>query len=310
MDTQILQELDNYVSNLGSDVVWKKQILDKVIWFAPINYDNQIRINLVIANDENPGLQTVFESKRVILSYAIIGFSDHSLFEMRHKNVFEIPNDSREARGKPNQPTATVKVNLQKYLYHKLSTWDIEFFDLVFQVYADLTEAHKKLIRKDIKFEALKTPTEELSELELRIAELRSELKLPPLVEAQEIRKEASPVTEEDAEEEEEEEEVFNPFEAVEVPSAVQETIPERPPVRTVPVPTPPSRPVPTIEPINKVFTGQPINTGNTPDTAYQVTPSDDLIEEPKRSQNPIAPPVIDPRLNQSVNPRFVRPKV
>lgn len=203
MDLEFIAELDRDLSNLGSDKVWTRTIGGVELHISPLTLIGQEKVAETIANSEL-GAAIVAESKRMTLAHAIVGIGKRDLREFRHGPAV-FPSKGRD--GKP------VKVPLEKYMHDKLALWGHEFVDNLFDVYADLMETHKRENLKDIKFDHLKTPAEELAELMVRVAELRQQLDLPPLVAA----------TEQDLEEEKEQkaEEAavkgFDPFSTPEV---------------------------------------------------------------------------------------------
>jgi len=322
-----LQELERDITNVGVDRVWKKNIGDKILWFSPIPYDAQIQMNETLAR-EDLGNHAIQETKRLTLSHSIVGFGKYDLREYRDQYVFEIPDKKKKGQ--------KVKVNLQKYVYHKIEKWDSDFTDVAFSILADCLETHKKETLKDVKFENTKEPIEELAEAEARVHELRDQLDMPPLIEKgskSESEEEASDAKEE-ASESEDGSVPFDPFEAVENPEEAAKNIsvnmpspepqpesqPERPankpvpteePVRSVPIPQPPS---PELSPIQRELQKRSSKIGNTPDTAYLAQPSvnalvqkdkdQGVVEEQKFNQPPVNPPRIDPPLANK-NPRF-----
>lgn len=176
MDDTFFQELDAHITNAGTDKVWKKQVGHILVWFSPIPYTAQLKANQTIL-DEELGTSAVQETKRVALSHSIVGFDAFDLREFRNSGpVF--PMTVMEGR-----TPKSVKVELHKYVYLKMAGWDSEMVDAAFEVFADLMESNKKEIVRDIKFENLKDPAEELMELEARAAELREGLNLPRMIE-------------------------------------------------------------------------------------------------------------------------------
>lgn len=191
MDDSLLQELDSVVSNLGSEKIWKREIDGTLLWFSPINYESQMKINEMVMNDEL-GNSVVAESKKLALCHSIVGINNIDLTKYREGSHFPMPG--------PNN--RTVKVSLSKYLLEKVKRWDSDFVDLAFDMFADVMETHKKELNEGIVFENSKEPTEELSELEGRVAELRLKLGLPQLIEGDKVEK-ADPDSYEEPSEEE-----------------------------------------------------------------------------------------------------------
>jgi hypothetical protein len=323
------QELEKDITNVGTDKVWKRTVGGKQVWFSPIPYDAQIQLNETLAR-EDLGNHAIQETKRLTLSHSIVGFGKFDLREYRDQYVFEVPDKKKKG--------AKVKVNLQKYVYHKIQKWDSDFTDVVFNVLADCLETNKKDTLKDVKFENLKEPIEELAEFEAKVHELRDQLNLPPLVEKGSERntEEEASEAEEEASEAEDNSGPFDPFEAVENPEEAARNIsvnmpspesePESPPVaqpsqpadrpapvKSVPIPRPPVN-SPEVSPIQRELQKRASKIGNTLDTAYVAQPSvnalvekdkvQGVVEEPKANQPPVAPPKIDPPLGNK-NPRF-----
>ncbi len=174
MDTpDFIAELEKAITNAGADEVWKRTIGDKVLWLSPVQSTGQEKTNEMLANPEL-GVNVVFESKKITLSHAIVGIGELDLRQYRGgAAVFPILNKE----GKP------VKVRLEEYIFYKMKGWGGQYVDDVFAVYADLLETHQKNNLKEIRFENAKDPRLELLELETRVAELRSQLGMPPLVE-------------------------------------------------------------------------------------------------------------------------------
>lgn len=275
MDETFFQELDSHISNIGSDKIWKRTIGDIEIWFTPISYTGQGKAMDKLLSD---GEGTLAETKRLSLANSIVGIGQFDLRKYRHAGpVF--PIWIRDEEGKRVQ----AKVDLQKYVYDKISGWDSEFVDVAYKVFADLMEGHSKFLVKDIKFENLKSPTEELAELDQRVAELRDSLGLPQLVEPEKIlsEEEIEARAAEQSQQEEQEEDAppqrrspperrashrdfeepelelgqemkvdFNPFETSGPPEAQREEDP--PPVRSVPIPKPPAKDPKQMSPIER----------------------------------------------------------
>ena len=287
-----LADLERNITNLGSSKYWKKQIGDVVLWLSPITLHGQERVNEILANSENLGMNVINETKRVTLSFSIVGINDIDLREYRNNQpIFP-------SIGKDGKPT---KVALDKYIYNKMQAWSSQFIDDVFSVMADLIQTEQKENLKNIKFENAKDPEEELAELESRVAELRENLGKPQLVEAKKVE-----------EKEPEEAPVINQLpsrDVVEVDfdpfAKVTKQAPASVPGQSQPqVPIPqPQAPVPQtpIERIVKDPNGNPIN-------AFTSSPSvpNEVVEAPS-IQVKSPPPVIDPVVVNR-NPRFSPP--
>lgn len=213
MDKDFLAKLDEKITNVGSEVAWKRTIGGRVIWLSPVSQTSNMKITETMTNEEL-GIHMLTEVKRVTLSHSIVGIDD---IDLREFDVFG-PFDTKDGK----------KVNLtkDKYLYAKLATWGAQFIDNVFSVFSDLMQTYEKETLREVEFENKKEPREELLELEARARSLREELGLPRLAEA---RGDPTPEEIEDAGEREEdlEKEIeketkqimsndFNPFTPVE----------------------------------------------------------------------------------------------
>jgi len=323
MDDSFFQELDAHITNVGTDMCWKRQIGEFTVWLSPIPFDGQAHANEALARlskltetDEASGIDAIQETKRVTLSHAIVGLDSFDLRKFRFAGPC-IPTiqvrDGRELQ---------VKAELHRYMYSKISGWGSELVDAVFDVYADLMESHKRELLKGVKFENLKDPREELAELEMRTAEIRDQLGLPPVVEADPLGDERpSPVPDAGSDDDGEQpvsEQNFHPFRPVptEVSAPSEDELPPvPPPVQTVPVPVP-ERPVDT-SPIQRELDARagrqasqasvvPTGTRDDPHAAIPSV-SGDVLERPAEKQV-VQPPRID-SAPQNRNPRFAPPR-
>lgn len=172
MKEDFLESLENEITKIQSDTVWKREIRDLVVWLSPVSYNSQLIINSVYDNSEL-GSSVVFESKRTTLSHSIVGLGQIDL--RPYKNSYDFKKVNKEGR--------TVKCSLQDYMYSKIENWPCQFVDDVFEVYADLMESYQRDNLKNIKFENRKTPQELLREFEENAAEIRESLGLPRMVE-------------------------------------------------------------------------------------------------------------------------------
>jgi len=172
MDKDFLSELDKTISNIGTDKTWERTIGGIRVLFSPISYEAQLKINETIQNSDL-GSAILAESKRVTLSYAIVGIGEHDFHEYRDTPP-QFPVRDRSGN--------TKKVSLNDYLYSKMGKWDTQFLDDCFSVFADLMNSHVKENLKDIKFENLKDPLDEMNDLVIRVAEIREQLGLPHLI--------------------------------------------------------------------------------------------------------------------------------
>jgi len=292
MDDSFFQELDAHITNVGTDMCWKRQIGEFTVWLSPIPFDGQAHANEALARlskltetDEASGIDAIQETKRVTLSHAIVGLDSFDLRKFRFAGPC-IPTiqvrDGRELQ---------VKAELHRYMYSKISGWGSELVDAVFDVYADLMESHKREL-------------------------------LPPVVEADPLGDERpSPVPDAGSDDDGEQpvsEQNFHPFRPVptEVSAPSEDELPPvPPPVQTVPVPVP-ERPVDT-SPIQRELDARagrqasqasvvPTGTRDDPHAAIPSV-SGDVLERPAEKQV-VQPPRID-SAPQNRNPRFAPPR-
>ncbi len=174
MDEDILAQLESTLTNVNLDNYQVRKVGDFELWLAPIDYTQSNKIKKVLEGEF--GLE---EAKRVTLSSAIIGVNGMDLRPLRDAGK-TIKVKGRD--GKSNE-----LVDLPEFVYRKIARWDVEFVDVVFDVYSDIIESHKRRLVKDITFENMRSPEEELSELEEKAASLRERLGKPPLVEARRL---------------------------------------------------------------------------------------------------------------------------
>lgn len=281
MDLNFLKELDEKISNLGTDTLWKRKIGGRVIWFAPVPYKGQQKINEILSRaTSDTGASIIGEAKRLTLSYSIMGVDDIDFRDYRKAGeVFPVVD--------PRLRTE-VKVTLDRYIYLKMDEWGSEFMDNAFDVLADLMESFKRENLKEVKFENAKEPLDELTELEVRVSELRRQLDMPKLIEA------AEPV-EEDAE----------------TPKETPVSLPPKfDPFK--PVNESPAEPIRPNTPIPQSLVQPPVvqnriegaGAESSPDRPFMATPSatTDVVEE--RSKLQPTPLVID-QVQENRNPRF-----
>jgi hypothetical protein len=122
-------------------------------------------------------MNVINETKRVTLSFSIVGINELDLREYRD-NIPRFPGISKDG--------SKVKVTLDRYIYNKMTYWGAQYIDDVFSVFADLIETDQKENLKNIKFENAKDPESELEELQKKVDELREALGKPRLVEEKE----------------------------------------------------------------------------------------------------------------------------
>jgi hypothetical protein len=321
-DLDFLDELDKKVSNINLDIFWDRIIGGHKVRLSPIDFTHQMKVKAVLQNSSNNDEvnNVLDEIKRITISGALTGFDGLDFQNKRQAGkTFRI----KGTNGKKDE-----LVDFSELLYRKLAHWDAEFIDLVFEVFTDLMETHRKEMSKDVVFENSKSPREELEELEMKVAELRVRLKLPPLVEAKkltedEISGDSEPEdSPEDSIEEELSEEEFDPFKKkVNVESDSVDARLEEPSAVEVPPPFQPTpeqdrEPSPIERALQKRVGGPPVSLAvpvvvppGSRIIAHQAQPSveSDVVEAPAQ-RKVVDPPVIDPRVDrQNVNPRFKR---
>src|SRR5271169_367464 len=173
MEPDFISELDKTLSNVGTDIHWKRKVGPLELWISPLSVTGQEKVTLAVAKAEL-GTNIVGESKRITLSNAIVGVNNSDLREFRGgAPIFPVKNRENKI----------VKTPLEQYLYSKMAQWSAQYLDDVFEVYADLMETFQKQNLKNIKFDNAKDPNIELQELEQRVSNLRTQLGLPQLVE-------------------------------------------------------------------------------------------------------------------------------
>jgi hypothetical protein len=173
MDEDILSELDRQLTSVNLDKYWVRKIGDFELWLTSIDYTQSNKVKKVL--DGEFGLE---EAKRVTLSSAIVWVNGVDLRPLRAAGkTIKVKDKAGKAE----------LVDLPEYVYRKIANWDVEFVEVVFDVYADVMESHKKDLVKNIVFENVKSPEDVLDDLEQRAASLRARLGKPPLVEAQRL---------------------------------------------------------------------------------------------------------------------------
>jgi len=282
-----LAELERNISNIGSSKCWKREVGDVVLWYSPITLHGQEKVNELLSNAEGLGMNIINETKRITLSFSIVGINDIDLREFRD-NVPRFP---------VNKDGKNTKVTLDRYIYQKMISWSSQFVDDAFSVLADLVETDQKSNLKNIKFENAKDPRTELKELEARVGELRSTLEMPRLVE--EVLK-PDPTPQESPDSVSDTKNVmsvdFDPFSRL-MPQKAQEPIVTPAPTVTAPPPvTPP--------PLDRSIRDSKGNIVQ----AYSATPSipEEVIESPRPSLKGPAPVIDSGLVNR--NPRFSPP--
>ena len=153
-----LDELDSLLTSVGTNVVWKKQIGDFLLWLSPISYTAQEKVTELLTSGN--GIAGLSDSKRLTLSFAIVGMNDTDFSEL-HKKGATFP-------GKNNS-----KVTFDRYLYNKIGEWGGQYVDDVFSIYADLIDEFQRKNLSTVKFESLNSVEEDLKEAEERVAKLQ-----------------------------------------------------------------------------------------------------------------------------------------
>ena len=293
-----LAELEQNFSNVGSTKLWKKQIGDTLLWLAPITLYGQEKVTELLGNADSMGMNIINETKRITLSFTIVGINEVDLREYRD-NVPRFPITGKD--GKP------AKVTLDRYIFHKMQMWSAQFMDDAFSILADLVETEQKENLKNIKFENAKDPAIELIELENRVNDIRASLNKPSLVEKTtepsaepssneffKAKAETPPAPVKDVVEVD-----FDPF------ARIASSTPSKPAVMPSTPQVQPASPdqgqaSPVLDKIVRDKDGNPVN-------AYVSNPSipNEILESPKSSS--ITASLIDPpAINR--NPRFSPP--
>lgn len=340
MDADFFKELEESISNAGTDEVWERTIGGRRILLSPISFVGQGKVQEALSNKDF-GSNIIGESKRITLSHAIVGMDKFDL--SKHRIAGPVFGPVQMPGGK------SLKVDLPTYIYLKMANWGSQFVDDIFNVFADLMETHAKENVKEVKFENAKNPVDELGDLMVRVTELRVQLGMSPLVEGKSVEEnEVEDFNEEQAERARESEEAaerqkkessaesFDPFRTMQVddmpprgsnprqpvippppvrspitspppPEAVDAYVPRTPdpvPVTTVPVVIPQN-----MRRTHQVAEAEGHTPVSTPQSPFVASPSisHEVIEAPAaRSQ--ASPPVIDPKAFGR-NPRFNPPK-
>lgn len=279
MDESLLKSLEQKITNVGSDDVYKKKIGNLTIWFSPLTYTDQAFVQEAL-EDTKENSNSINDAKLKSLSRSIVGIDDVDLRPYRNgAKVFQV-SEIVPGKGKSN-----VKVELAKYMEYKIRAWGQPFVDLAFDVFADITESSQKKFSEGVVFENTKDPRVELAELEVRVHELRARLGLPVLEERvgsqyknlqgepevedtpgpvpdinvnfdQEAQEESEEATAQEAEapDEESSEPLVEKFDSEE--AILQSVVP---PVETQPEPPVPVRTVPVAQPTNINVPASPI---------------------------------------------------
>ena len=105
MELDALEELEQKLSNLGCESVWKRKIGNYIIWLSPVSQESQMRINEVMANTDF-GIHAIAEVKRTSLSFAIVGIDGVDLSKYEQIGPFK-------------KQDKQYYLTRQKYLYEK-----------------------------------------------------------------------------------------------------------------------------------------------------------------------------------------------
>jgi hypothetical protein len=172
MEADFFNDLESALTNVGTNVLWKRKVGDVVLWIAPLTMVGQGKVVETITSAD-PKSNVIGETKRITLSHSVVGINETDLRPYRD-GVPVFPSLDRERK--------PVKVSLDRYLYGKMAGWGAQFVDDAFAVYADLMESFQKQNLKDVKFENTKDPREELADLMVKVTELREQLGMNQLV--------------------------------------------------------------------------------------------------------------------------------
>jgi hypothetical protein len=179
LDDDFFRDLDDKLTSVGSDEVWKRNIGNRNIWFSPVTFKGQSEVRSLMEEANNTmslGSNIIAEAQRKTLSHAIVGIDDISFLPYRNSSHVFPMEDPRLGK--------VVKVDLSSYIYHKMGDWGDQFLDDVFKVFTDLIGTHEKNNLKNIIFENSRDPKEEHDDLYGRLIEIRQRLGLPELVES------------------------------------------------------------------------------------------------------------------------------
>jgi hypothetical protein len=313
MDQDFFTDLEAAFTGAGADTLWKRRVNGILIWLSPLTMNGQAKLVETIEGYKGPN--TYGESKRVTLSHSIVGVNDTDLRQYR---------DGAAVFPQMNRKGEMVNVPLDKYLYGKMGGWGSQFVDDLYTVFGDMSETVEKQNLKDVKFENSKDPREELAEHMAKVAELRDQLGMKPLVDPDEdpryLGKSQSEQSEEGAADSPPDAEPadpvpsFDPFARIDPSRSPTHASPAVPAPVPVPVPVPPSHPTPGMEmpppmaAVAPIPAPVPSTTFNRPGVDRPIhvgmpsVPSE--IMEESTARTTVAPPVID-RPAGNRNPRF-----
>lgn len=156
-----LEELESLLDSVGSNVVWKRKIGERLIWLSPISFVAQEKVTEVLTSGN--GISGLSDSKRLTLSFAIVGIEDKDFSGyLKRGAVFPGLNNT--------------KTTFDRYLYHKLGDWGGQYVDDIFTVYADLMDEFQRQNLANVKFESMNSVQEELSEAEEKVSKLKQSM--------------------------------------------------------------------------------------------------------------------------------------
>ena len=307
-----IDDLEKSMSGVGAQTVWKRKFGDTTVWLSPITFRGQEAITELLGQADKVGINIINETKRMTLAHTIVGMGDVDLTSYRDGDPI-FPSVGRDGR--------PAKVQLDKYIHHKIMKWSAQLVDDIFNVLGDLMETHSKENLAEIKFENAKDPEQELRELEDRVIELRETLGKPQMVEKSSSTSSPTKAPEEAPVDRPEApagppvvEVPFDPFAAVAAKEGACDRQVQAPPQqssaepRPAPVHTPPLGDSDTdpFEAVAANASEREINIpGVGPVKAYVATPSvPGEVVESRGEQSRVAPPVIDP-ISDNRNPRF-----
>ena len=320
MEPDFISDLDTTLSNVGTDVHWKRKVGSLELWISPLSITGQEKVTAAV-NKAELGTNIVGESKRVTLSNSIVGVNEKDLRSYRG-GAPAFPSRTKEGK--------LVNVRLEEYLYSKMANWSAQYIDDVFAVYADLMETFSKETLKDVKFENAKDPHVELQELEQRVSTIRASLGMPQLGEKTDDEEptefsndQIAEALEREAEDDKRGKtppEDFDPFRAVprqapvQRPDPIQEQLPQaqplQPPTQSfVPPPSGPPQPnmsMPAVLPQNlrRPMPAGPEAQESSPDRPHIPMPSvqNEVIHQPAH-RSAERPKIDQPQ--GGINPRF-----
>ncbi len=171
------KRIDDALSNVGMDKVWKQKICGSSYWFGPIRQKDYAILNEKVVEATNADTLSAAENlKKLFLSYSIVGINNDDLRPYREERVFKLDTGH--------------KSNLQMYMYEKISRWDYQTVDDMYKVYLDITKMIQFENLKDIKWYEVSDPILELKDLESKVNDLREKIGIEKIKTFDEIQAE------------------------------------------------------------------------------------------------------------------------